>query len=83
MVSEALGSLARISAGVDRTILSLLHHEMPEVRFAAVTAVGQSNDPLFAPYLGALLHDAEDAVKRAARLAMARLAAIQNETNSL
>ena len=82
-MSESLSSLARISASVDRAILSQLHHKIPEVRLAAITAIGQSNDPLFAPYLGALLNDDEEAVKKFARLAIVRLTAIQNETNSL
>ena len=83
VIAEALSSLARISAEADRTILALLHHEMADVRLAAATVVGQSNDPLFAPYLGPILNDPDDSVKKAARLAIARLTAIQNETNLL
>ena len=83
VVAEALSSLARISASADRTILALLHHEVPEVRLAAATVVGQSNEPIFTPYLGAILHDPNDAVKKAARFAIARLTAINNETNLL
>ena len=54
---ESLTSLGKISADVDRRALSLLHDEIPEVRTAAATAVGQSNDPLLIPDLGALLRD--------------------------
>lgn len=83
VVAESLGSLAKISASVDRTILGLLHHERPEVRLTAATVIGQANDAIYAPYLGTLLHDTENAVKKAARLAIARLTAVSNETNSL
>ena len=83
VVVESLTSLGRISAEVDRRILSLLHDEIPEVRAAAATTVGQSNDPQLIPYLGALLQDPEQAVAKATRLSIARLNAVASETNSL
>ncbi len=83
VVVEALGSLARISAEVERTILFLLHHKLPEIRLAAATTVGQSSRPHFIPCLKVHLHDPVDAVAKAVRIAIARLTAIQNETNSL
>jgi len=83
IVVESLTSLGRISADVDRRILSLLHHEIPEVRAAAAAAVGQSNDPRHIPDLELLLSDSEQAVAKAIRLSIARLRAVASETNSL
>jgi HEAT repeat protein len=83
VVAESLTSLGRISAAVDRQILALLHHGIPEVRAAAAAAVGQSNDPGLVPYLGALLQDPDQAVAKSTRLSISRLNAIASETNSL
>ena len=77
------GRLGRISGEVDRRILALLHHEIPDVRGAAATVVGQSNDPQLIPYLGALLRDPEQIVAKSTRLSISRLQAIAGETNLL
>lgn len=83
VVKEALHSLGRINARADRRVLKLLNHELADVRIAAATAIGQSNEPEVIPWLGAATNDPDTGVQKAAVFAIARLSAIKNETNTL
>ena len=79
MTREAALSLSRLQAGADERLAGLLLHELADLRIAAVTALGESQDPAWITRLEPFLNDPDTGVRKSARRAIERLASSKHQ----
>jgi len=77
VVREAALSLARLQADAGEAITALLGHALADLRIAGAVALGESQNPSWIGRLEPLLNDPDGGVRKSARFAIERLAALR------